>query len=423
VTKPIDLLRSNADQYRTLFFDWFRKLAQDAELPFSQHGSSGDAFSLGGPGEFQVTAKFVDAQPFLRFESNDSGRKTVVEELARQAAARVDAGDLGGIVWYSTTIAAPTLQMSPRFGLSAVLEHLHNRLRIVGWLRLGGSILLEFTEELPADWKEDAAALPPKAVIHVHVAVSAPCEGTFASRIAYSAVEIAGAICTFALMRAVDLPPLVVPSKPDVLSDLRARVADTGLRTLARKGIGLDITGAANVPGGLEYFARLRAAFLTFDAAMHQRHDLVACVLFVVVAECLVVPVVDWKELQVTKRFIDFYDELMPSTLDELVAHGNLESLFAIRRGPKKKPRTLRRELLSQIYAFRSGYVHQGLTPSYRSFMGSGAEDVRRGFFSEFAEGAILEYLKSPRCSFVGHPAYAKSDTAAGGEYFDGDGI
>jgi hypothetical protein len=423
VTKPIDLLRANVESYRTLCFDWFRKLAQDAALPFNQHGRNGEAFTLAGPDGFQVTAKFVDARPFLRFESNDPGRETVVQDLARQAAARVEAGDLGGIVWYSTTIAAPTFQMSPGFGLSVFLEHLQNRLRIVGWLRLGGNILLEFTEELPPDWKEDAGALPPKAVIHVHVAVPAPCEGTFAARIAYSVVETAGAICTFALMRAVDLPPLVVPSKPEVLSDLSARLADVGLRTLARKSIGLDITSAVSVPGGLEYFARLRAAFLTFDAAMHQRHDLVACVLFVVVAECLVVPNVDWKEVQVTKRFIEFYDELMPAALNELVAHGNLESLFAIRRGTKKKPRTLRRELLSQIYAFRSGYVHQGLTPSYRGFMGSGVEDVRRGFFSEFAEGAILEYLKSPRCSFVGHPAYANSDTAGAGEYFDGDGI
>jgi hypothetical protein len=52
--------------------------------------------------------------------------------------------------------------------------------------------------------------------------------------------------------------------------------------------------------------------------------------------------------------------------------------------------------------------------------MGTGIEDVRRGFFAEFTENAILEYLKSPRCSLVGHPAYAKSSAAMADQHFDG---
>lgn len=403
---PIDVLRANVESYRMLCFDWFRKLAQDVALPFTQHGRNNEAFTLAGSEGLTVTAKFVDQPPYLKFESNDAGRDTVLQELARQASARVDAGDLGGTVWYSTALTVPPFHMG--LGTGAFLEQLQSQTRFIGWLRLGGNILLEFTEEPAPDWKE--GALPPKAVIHVHVAIPAPCEGDFASRIAYGAVETAGAACTFALMRAVDLPLIVFPSKSEVVVGLSARLADTSLGTLARKKISLDIISAISLPGGLDYFARLRAAFLTFDAAMQQRHDLIACVLYVVVAECLVVPNVAWKDLQVTKRFIDFYDELMPSLLDELVAHGNLESLFPIRRGTKQ-PRTLRRDLLSKIYEFRSGYVHQGLQPYYRGFLGHGAEDVRRAFFSSFAEGAILEYLRSPRCSFIGHPVYAKPPT------------
>jgi hypothetical protein len=402
------MLAANVEVYQLLYFDWFRRLLQDAGIA-SNGCSMGDVLSIDGLDGFQVTANRVNARPFLRFESNDPERENVVQDLARQANARLEAGDFGGIVWYSTTLTSLDFQASQSFALSSLLERINNRIRFVGWCRLGGNILLEFAEELPPDRKENADALPPTVHIHVHVVVPAPIQGAFASRIAHSAVEIASVSCTFALMRAVDLPVTVWPSKPDASSALSARNSDTTLPSLARKGMPLDIAGAVLLPGGHEYFSRLRAALLTFDAAIHQRHDLVACILFVVVAECLAVPNVEWKESQVTKRFIEFYDELMPTVLDGLVAHLNLESLFAIRRGTKQ-PRTLRRELLSEIYAFRSGYVHQGLPPSYRSFVGSpGPEDVRRGFFSEFAEGAILEYMKAPRCSLIGHPKYMKS--------------
>ena len=312
----------------------------------------------------------------------------------------------------------PSLQMSPQFGLGALLEHLYNRIRIKGWLRLGGNVLLQFTEELPPDWKEnDPNQLPPKAVVRVYVAVPAPREGVFASQIAHGIAETVSAICTFAFMRAADLPPFLMPATPDEIAELQPHLS--GQATLARRGVSLDIFGAIGAPGGLDHFYRLCAAFLTFDAVKQQRHDLVACVLYVVAAECLSTPSTKWHGAQITTRFIQFYDELMPTILDEMVGHGNFEDLFPIKRG-KRNARRLRRELLSHMYEFRSGNVHRGLQPNYRGFgFASGVEDVRRGFFAEFAEYAILEYLKSPRCSFVGHPAYDKPVC----EHSDGGGI
>jgi hypothetical protein len=85
--------------------------------------------------------------------------------------------------------------------MGAFLEQLGNQTRIDGWRRLGGNILLQFVEELPSDWKGGVPTLAPKAIVHVHVAVPAPCEGAFASLIAHGALETAGAICTFAFMR------------------------------------------------------------------------------------------------------------------------------------------------------------------------------------------------------------------------------
>jgi hypothetical protein len=92
----------------------------------------------------------------------------------------------------------------------------------------------------------------------------------------------------------------------------------------------------------LELFRRARAALITFDAAVQQAHDSVACILYVVAAECLVMPHTEWRRSKLTKRFIEFLDELMPTELDQIVAHANFEETFGIRRGGRS-PRALPR--------------------------------------------------------------------------------
>ena len=116
---------------------------------------------------------------------------------------------------------------------------------------------------------------------------------------------------------------------------------------------------------------------------------------------------------QATKRFFEFYDELMPSDFDEIVAHGNFEEAFGIKRGARTA-RALRRELLNRIYDYRSGQLHEGLEPSYEGFLAfdRGAQ-ARRGLLADLAESAILRYAAAPRSSLVGHPALERL-TASG---------
>ena len=291
--------------------------------------------------------------------------------------------------------------------MGSFIERLSNQTRVVGWRRLGSNILLEFAEELPSGWDEKNALFAPKAVMHIHVAVPAPCPGYFSSHIAHAVVETTAAICSFALGRAVSLPPSTFPTPSERVQELHSRHFDQSVLMLARKHISLDIFSEIACPGGLDHFQRLRAALLTFDAAVHQERDAVACILYVVVAECLTTPNADWRRNKLTKRFIEFFDDLMPTELDQIVAHGNFEAVFGVRRGARTG-RALRRELLSQIYDYRSGHLHSGLRPSYRGFACGfdSWESVRRALFAEFAEGAILRYLASPRSSLVGHPGY-----------------
>jgi hypothetical protein len=166
-------------------------------------------------------------------------------------------------------------------------------------------------------------------------------------------------------------------------------------------------------------FTRARAALLTFDAAVRQERDSVACILYVVAAECLTTPYTEWRHSSLTKRFIGFFDELMPGELDKIVAHGNFEEAFGVSRGTRTS-RSLRRALLDRIYDYRSGQLHEGLRPSYTGFgmrLGVG-DEIRRGLFADFAEGAILRYLDAPRASLVGHPSLAQR---ANGEESDSE--
>jgi hypothetical protein len=193
----------------------------------------------------------------------------------------------------------------------------------------------------------------------------------------------------------------------EMLPQLAARQTDPDVLTLARKHISLDIVSPLATPGGFELFTRTRAALMTFDAAVRQERDSVGCILYVVAAECLSTPYTEWRHSKLTKRFIEFFDELMPTDLDQIVAHGNFEEAFGIRRGTRTA-RALRRDLLDRIYDYRSGQLHEGLRPGYRG-LGVGfdvGDEVRRGLFADFAEGAILRYLAAPRVSLIGHPAF-----------------
>ncbi len=373
-------------------------------MELSQYGSGGERFTLGSGADFHVIAHFVEQAPFLKFEASDPTRQEAVDRVAEAALARIEAGDVGGVVWYSSTVAEVGLRIGPMAGLSSLLDRLGRQVRIEGWRRLGTLVLLEFSEEEP-EVKPPQAILAPKAKVEVHLAIPGPCPGHFSSSIAEKVIEPVVAIVGFALGRPVELPPHPFPTSSDKVPALEGKRIDPAVHTLARKGVSLDIFSFA--PLDFSLFSRMQAALLTYEAAVRQESNPVATVLFVAAAESLTVPNAVWKDQKLTKRFVEFLEELITSQLDEVVRHGNFEEAFGIRRGTRTL-RALRRELLKRIYASRSGLLHEGLVPSYAGFgIGqSGVEPVRRGLLAEIAEAAIIESLRRPRSSLIGHPMW-----------------
>ena len=405
---PMPSIQLDLKKHQMLLADWFVCLARESGIDLSKRSSSGQAITVGDPSGFHVIAHFTEKPPFLKFLASDTSRQNLVDDIVAKAVAHVERGDFGGIVWYSTKLNEVEVRFPPLSLMSPFLQRLGSQTRIAGWRRLGISILLEFVEEVPEDWAEKKPILAPKAVVDVNIAAPGPCAGYFSSHIAHGVVETVQAICAFALGRSVELPHTVFPFEDEKLPELNKRRGDPAILTLARKGTSLDIFTPLAADGGLELFRRVRAALITFDAATRQDHDSVAAILYIVVVECLVTPYTDWRRERVTKRFIEFFDELIPDDLDQIVAHGNFEEAFGMRRGARTA-RALRREVLDRMYDYRSGQLHKGLEPSYQGLGGVGVDvgsSARRGLLGDFAEAAVLRYLSAPRSSLIGHPEF-----------------
>jgi hypothetical protein len=384
-----------------LLADWVARLGTDAGYQLTQTGSSDKTFTIGAPTGLHISATYTDEAPYLKFAASDSSIQDEIDSFVKRAIERVERRDFGDIVWYSSQFHEVQQNLGSSF-MAGFLERLGSQARVLGWRRLGRDVLLEFQESSPP---QEPALFAPPAVINIHMAIPGPHAGLFSSFIAHGTLEVVASICAFALGRSVTLPPTVFPSDTAAFQNLSQRRTDNNLLTLARKGVSLDIFSQLHSDGGREIFQRERAAFMTFDAAKAQERDLVACILYVVAAECLTTPNAQWRDTKLTKRFIHFFDNLIPGDLDGIVRHSNFENVFGLRRGSRSE-RSLRRDLLDEIYSYRSGLVHEGLVPNYAGFgipFDSGAI-LRRAMFAEFAEAAMLGYLRSPRSSLVGHP-------------------
>lgn len=418
--QPVIQLR--LDQLQGLSASWLRRLLGEAGYDVSQTSlSPHHPFIIGPQDGLHITATPLDSPPWIAAESSDQERQGEVDELV-QRSGELSSGDLvseedfGGVVWYTCTLTDEAPNLADPMFFSRVQQLLYTPARVLGWLRLGPGVLLNFREDgsnLPEGAAQGETVLfHPNAVIDAYVAVPGPADGPLTRPIAYQFMEVVAAICTFALGRPINLPPIVMPVQDfhgETVADLEIRRADATLLTLARQGIPLDIFHLA--VEDKDSWRRIRGALLSYDAALRQQREQVAMILFVVAAECLTNPFQPWKKDRLTTRFVKFFSELMPDHLDSMVQHGNFEQAFDVARG-SKSPKTLRRMLLERLYEFRSEPVHEGLAMAYQGFGHSGITGQRRMLVAWFAEWAILYYLQAPRTSLIGHRVTAPDGTS-----------
>jgi hypothetical protein len=403
---PPQKFPDDVDTY--LFVSWVQYFSRE-RLSLEQHGSSGKVstgikFTFGSPTDSHfilersnkgiwTVAKNVDVNP------------SVLADIVDEAISRLSSGDLGDGVVYQTTLKSKGFSMSAG-DLSQFMRRLGDQVPITGMRRLGDYVIIEFSQEPPADPNAPLLFVP-ETSIKVTVFAPGPIASTLTHRTASGTFEIVAAICAFALGNPIETPIVAMPSPADAADPQRAIRHDASTLGLARDSVSLDIFGEFLLLGGPQAVLKVRGALLAYNAALQQSSSDVALMLLVSSIEALIVPSQDWKKDKATKRFIEAVNELCPEVVDTLVSHGNVEEAFdcKIRGGEIQR----RKRLLDRIYEFRSIPTHQGLglstSEAFIALASPGS--MRVALLSDLARGAILNYLRSPRSSLIGHPSFA----------------
>jgi hypothetical protein len=123
--------------------------------------------------------------------------------------------------------------------------------------------------------------------------------------------------------------------------------------------------------------------------------------LLVSALEALSVPNASWQQDRVTTRFIRFVQELCPDIVNEIMQHGNFAQAF----GPYSNPR----RFLNLLYSLRSKPLHTGFVQHHLS-VGPGPQvdtQIRVMLASGLVRAGIIEFLRRPFSSLIGHPVIA----------------
>jgi hypothetical protein len=216
-------------------------------------------------------------------------------------------------------------------------------------------------------------------------------------------METVAAICAFASGRPVEYKLPVFPVRTEEeLARLKVLRHDPAVLGLARDGISLNIF---NFP--LDTILRLRGSLLAYHAALQQLSPDVAGMLFVTAIEALFSPRAEWRKEKATQRFIKSLIELCPEAIDQIASHANVEEAFSWKR--KGGQALQRKEMLDAMYESRSDPTHAGLGISNTGVFSGMASPggMRVALLSDLSRAAILEFLKAPRSSLIGHPMFA----------------
>jgi hypothetical protein len=370
--------------------------------PESRATMTPSQFTIGDPTALHITAKRSPDDSTWQFDISDPEQQAILQEVILRAQDQASKQELGPGVWYSTELTTVPVDIS--FGFHQHFARaLGGQVRIVGHRRLGDRVLLEFSEATEAT--TGPVLFAPQASVKVDILAPGPTAGPFSNEIAGQLLETVRVICAFALGRPVNAPPTLFPSDDQHTQAAQEKRRDPAILSLARDGISLDLFGDLPSYGGLESTIKVRNALLTYDAALRQDNLDVATILYVTAMEALMPPPTEWRKERVTTRFITSIQELCAQTLDEILAHANVELAF----GPIKRrqnPKRMQESLLGRIYDMRSSPVHEGLSITPRNFVQAFGADMtmRIVLLSSLTREAILAFIQAPRNSLVGHP-------------------
>ncbi len=374
------------------FVDWCHALLSE-QIGVQQVGFSKDQYTLTLKDGPELTFRREPTSEVCSVESAELLSPRILATLL-EASERAARGDTGKTQWWQVTFASRQ-SFDAAFGLH-MLRMLGQTRAFTGTWRLGTDVLADFTVDDP----KEAAAFA-KQSIKVTFRCIGPGHGPRSAGLARKQAHVIRTVLSFCTASVLE-GGIFVKAVNDASFPPGNEVNRT-LSELVVQGLAVwnRLSEAASI-GAVEIVSRAINALTAYEHALHQPTDGAATMFFVSAIEALTVPNHRYAHLRVTSRFVKSLLALASPKLDETLKHANFSEAFESGNTRVKTPT----DLANRIYALRSSPVHTGRFGLERDdifAMKFGEGPVRSALLAEIAEAAILEFLRCPFTSLIGH--------------------
>jgi hypothetical protein len=389
--QTLDVGKGTEDGF-ALFVDWCHALIGE-QIGIQQHGGSRNRQTLN-----------VKDGPELIFSREPASDTCAVQaeepipapllEIVRDASDRAARGEMGKTQWWQVTFGTHKA-LDASFGLH-MMRMLGQSRAFQGRWRLGKDVLADFAVEDPAQ-----PAAFAKQTIAVTFRCIGPGHGPRSATFARKQADFIRAALSFCTACRLEGGGFVKPLADDGFPP--GSEANDALPELSVQGLPIwsQLSEAAS-NGASELVDRVINALTAYEHALGQPTDGAATVFYVAAMEALTVPNHRYSNQRVTSRFTQCVLTLARPQLEETLKHANFAEAFASTKKRVKTPG----DLANRIYGLRSSPVHTGKFGLERDvFVGITSMEgpIRAALLGEIAEAAILEFLRCPFTSLIGH--------------------
>jgi hypothetical protein len=384
-------------ELQRLFVDWLIQLL-DERYGVKARGSSGAQWNVTLSDDSRIEVEFDHSgQPMVQGPIKYEDDLTSVAEDAHRRTLELDFGT--GAWWkasFSTDMGDAGMWGITTLHFMRIMSE-HNSRRFQGDWRLGGEALVSFqqVEQAPAP------VVIPKFDVQVTFRVPAPGPGPHAEFIAEELGTFLRATASFATAAPLLGLTSLFPAEEEEVTDATAKLPGAPELPVEGEPLWPQILSLVQGLDSPEAIRRVQGAMYAYEQAMRQESEYVTIALLVSALEALSVPNANWKLERVTTRFFRFVQELCPHALSEVMRHANFTQAFGTY--------TSERRFLDSLYSLRSQPLHTGFLQHRLSAvpMRGGTAGIRIALISELVRAGIVEFLRRPFSSLIGHPEIA----------------
>lgn len=398
--------KQNRDELEKLFVNWLIYLLDERYGVNAWGTAEASAWSVTLADGSTIQVGFnPSGQPDVQGPAKYEGAlASIVEDADRRTVAR----DYGAGAWWIVSRVTDMRASGVAILHLMRLRNEHMTRQFQGDWRLGSDVLVSFRQ-----WYPSTSSPIPMFDVDIAYRVLGPGPGPFTQERAQERGTLLRAAISFATGAPLLDPGVFVPVNTDAwVSEVKGKLgwaSELPIYTAEGPSLWPEVTALAQGSDVPEDVRRVQGALFAYEQAIHQESEYVTIVLLVSALEALSVPNFpkkSWREERVTTRFLRFVRELSSDAVSDVMNHENFSEAFG--------SITSTRRFLDDLYSSRSEPLHTGfLHHAVRAPMGGGSP-VRVMLVSRLVRAGIVEFLRRPFSSLIGHPATARSPTCRG---------